>query len=125
MKKLLLVAFLLTPFANATNFEAVDQSGNVLDGALRGALNPAFSYTEYIAEYGLHFTSAAYSSNAGESQKAIQTVTELLPALASTVKDLGPDEWVSASYAADTHVIVRIKPNQPDTLEVWVDGVKR
>ncbi len=125
MRKLVVLLFAVCSVAFAADFDAAEESGSVLNGALRGALNPAFSYAEYIAGYGIHFASGSLSFAEGTGEEAIGKITNLLPALASTAQGLNEGEWVSASYDADVHVLVRVKPNQPDSLEVWVDGVRR
>jgi hypothetical protein len=59
----------------------------------------------------------------------IESISSVLQGLAGTIQGLDEGDWVSigASIFSGPHidVVVRMKPGQPDSLEVFVNGQKR
>lgn len=133
MKKLLLVA-LLSSYAFAADIAQITETGKPLSGAIE-ELSSDFSSAfagGYIPGYGLSFvgTFAPYNMlSESETAPLIEATQGVLAGLAPTVKGLNPGEWVSitatVAQSPATYITIRVKPDQPDSLEVWVDGVKR
>lgn len=131
MRKLLLVAALGLGTTQAANIMEVAQSAQPLHGALEQVADLRGSFmAAYVPEYGLTFTGnfTPYSIEPVDPSEVIEAAQGIVAGLAPTVTGLEASDWVSVSatvvQGAPVFVTIRIKPNQPESLEVWVDGVK-
>ena len=125
---------LVFPLARAADPGVVLQSSEPLIGALESLPETrAYLLASHLPGYGLQINgvySSGFSPFEPETQEQIiSSVTDILNGLSSTVRGLDEGDWVSVavdlSTRPTTRVVVRLKPGQPDTLEVWLDGVKR
>jgi hypothetical protein len=129
--RILLAIFLLlavTRLTLAQDTQAILESSKALEGALRSSLEGLEMYTSYIPGYGLHISMRSYSQN--ELPVNAQQIASLLAAMPETVSGLTENDWLSVylepdRYVGDGYILVRTKPNQPETLEVFLNGVKQ
>lgn len=132
MLKFLLV-FTLFGSASAANPELVIESGNLLFNLIRRELptDVVEIYPNYVPEYGLQINGSIFLRQKTPVQLAIlaSSISLILRTSSTIVEGLGEDDWVSLStlvFSTDIiYLSVRVKPNQPDSLEIWVDGVKQ
>lgn len=131
MKKLLLTAVLCLGAGQAQSPAVAVDSAAPLLGALESITEHDGSFaTNYIPGYGLVIVGylSPYSSTTSTEATA-QVASGIMTGLLPTIKGIQEGEWVSVSARVTTdesrYVTIRAKPNQPESLEVWVDGVKQ
>jgi hypothetical protein len=130
MKKVY-VCFLIVSLSLAFAFdlEAIEDSEGTLGGALEGAFSALGVSTVFLPDYGINY-SINDMRQEGTPQESATQIADLLKALSSTVSGLDEGNWISVTYNyfdfdVSYSLVVRMKPNQPETLEVFVDGVKQ
>lgn len=133
MKKLLALVFLLSPLTFAASPRQIVESARPLIaavGALPGIQNVS-SFSAYLPGYGLQINGWAAVPELGDSyEEALMSLQDILVGLSQSVQGLNEDDWVSVALdiigtLEPREVLVRIKPGQPETLEIWIDGVKQ
>ena len=80
----------------------------------------------YIPDYGLQVL-VTFVRPFDEIDPEILKVLlkSLLESAASSIEGLGQDDWVSIALNAQPpaeYFVVRLRPNNPESLEVWVNG---
>lgn len=128
MKNLVACLFLVCSFAFAADPNAVIESALPLEGALEAGAMAVVS--QYLPEYGLQVNTFTLDDGS-DAELSRQTVIDLVNGLASTIRGLDSGDWVSVGLTRSnfmderTLLLVRVKPGQPETLEVWVNGEKQ
>ncbi len=85
----------------------------------------------HLPGYGAHISGSFLpeegSGTGADVERLASTIAGVVDDRALAVKGLDAGDWVSVSaevYTAPfTYVVVRVKPDRPATLEVWIDGV--
>lgn len=130
MKHLLtLLLFFIIGTAAAFDYAAVQGSKGALTGSIDGTLDDrAVRTAHYLPGYGLHI-GARHGTEDYTSEQAEAKLVEVLTSLAPTVRGLAAGDYISISYQgrsgflADEYVlVVRMKADDPESLEVWLDG---
>ena len=128
MKKLLVVFALFASLACAQS--VVRESAEPLEGAL-STMDGAIYLRAYLPGYGLQLSGRQSSFG---NLPTVSEVTDFLAtqttALAPTIRGLAEGEWVSVTLALSTEdargrvqeITVRVKHDDPTTLEIWIDG---
>lgn len=87
----------------------------------------ATEVSHYIPGYGLHL---AFERVFGipKLDDATKQLSAALLDKGDTIEGLAKDEWISIFYRVDGDIniydlVIRMKQGQPDTLEVWVNGL--
>ena len=118
----------LYTFSLAADPNAAVESALPLEGAIEAGALAVVS--QYIPEYGLQVNAFTYEGEAEDELKR-ETLISLVTGLASTIKGLDPNDWVSVGLTRNsftdkrTLLLVRVKPSQPESLEVFVNGEKQ
>ena len=121
-----LAILLFWTFAFAADPQLVLESARPLSGALSSQTSGLIS--QYIPGYGLQINTHPYSST---EEEFLGTAIDILNGLASTVEGLDEGDWVSVGatisgrVGGQTLLVIRIKPGQPETLEVWLNGERQ
>lgn len=128
MKRLVfvLIAF-CSVRAFAFDLRAIEESRTTLVAALNGVVEDGTGAAQYIPNYGLHIAIREFLEPSPKKD-VLTLLPNLVAALADTIKGLNQGDWVSVAYKNDEpkyEVLVRVKPRQPDTLEVWIDGKRQ
>lgn len=122
------VCILFQPVFGA-NPGQIENYDNDLVQAVESIIDSGFltnNLTHYIPGYGLHVI-LSKASGSPKLNDIIEPISAALLQQSDTIKGLPEGEWVSVFYSADGFrnydLLVRVKRGQPDTLEVWVDGL--
>ncbi len=80
----------------------------------------------YLPDYGLQVL-VTYVSPFDEIDSEVLKglLKQLLSAAALSIEGLNRGDWVSVALNAQppaSYFVVRLRPDEPDSLEVWVDG---
>jgi hypothetical protein len=131
MKRLIATALLLfAPFAVAADPEAIINSAQPLVGALESlpGMDSVIVVANYLPGYGLQLSSTGHQSEVTGVLDIAWSIRDILEGLAGTVQGLEPGDWVSAGLTYDpvvpVNIVVRVKPDQPQTSEIWMEGNK-
>jgi hypothetical protein len=131
MKKVVLFALLSSTVIAASPSVPIDSAQPLL-GALESISEFQGDFTSnYIPGYGVQLMGnfSSYSYEAEDITPGVEAVTNIVSGLAGTIQGLEEGDWVSVSarfvQSPASYVTIRVKPDQPESLEVWVDGVKR
>ena len=130
MKWIIVIAVALMSMGSAADLAEIENSRGALVGALNGTLNDPIGVVQHVPGYGLHI-GARSTFNQTDPQEVTEKISQLLVTLSSTVEGLDEDDWVSVYYRGDIdfqtnyELLIRVKPGQNDTLEIWLDGVKQ
>lgn len=129
MKRVLVcIVFAIISVAAAAEPNAVIESALPLEGAVQAGAMSVVS--QYLPGYGLQ-VNAFTLEGATEDELNRETLVGLVTGLAATIRGLSPDDWVSVGFTRSnflderTLLLVRVKQNRPETLEVWVNGKKQ
>jgi hypothetical protein len=127
MRRLLVVIVTaLASTALAADVKLLQSSQGVLVGAVNGALDDPLGTTQHIPGYGFNMAGRPMFGDKFTADKAVEGLVTVLTALGGTLQGLDPGDWISVGFKTDDYpVLVRMKPGDPKTLEVFVDGVKR
>lgn len=127
-------AMLLMSCSFAADWAKAESSSAALSGAVTGLMGGEFNVrqiTTYLPGYGLQLS--FYSSlDMPVVEEALTTIPSLVVALAGTVQGLDSGDYVSLTASGrpgwtgtDYSLLVRMIPGQPETLTVWLDGVRQ
>lgn len=125
MKVFIVCLLFLSSLAWCQDPTLVKESSKGLSGALAEVLNSRNTSATYIPQYGLHITLKCFG--VGDAITRATTISELLTEMSVTLTGLIDSDWVSVHvYPSDLSeefdLLVRMRYNRPDTLEVWVNG---
>lgn len=128
--KILLVcaALVLGTVGFSAEPKTVIESASPLEGAVQAGAVSVVS--QYLPGYGLQVNAYALEGSV-EDELNRETLVSLVTGLATTIRGLDQGDWVSVGLTRSTFLdertllLVRVKPDQPETLEVWVNGEKR
>jgi hypothetical protein len=133
--KIFVLLLVLLGFAQAANPETVVNSAQPLLGALESLPDVSSSFAaNYVPGYGFQANGLvsipSLSAEPIDPQAVIGPASNILSGLASSIEGLEAGDWVSISFSYsgfpdDTYGTVRIKPGQPESLEVWLDGQRQ
>lgn len=125
----LLVAVAIS-LAAAADLDAIEQSVRPLRGAVEGIGSGASSML-HLPGYGVHISTSSYASADDiDRDELIEQLTAVVVSLGGMVEGLDEGDVVSVSYYAfgvmtpSNMIVVRMRPGEPDTLEVFVDSVR-
>jgi hypothetical protein len=130
MKTVAVTLSLLMSVALAADPEVIINSAEPMIGALEGLpdMDSVIVVPNYLPGYGLQLSSAGYQSEVTGSLDMAFAIRDILEGLSGTVQGLDPSDWVSAGLSYDPvvpiNILVRLKPGQPDTTEIWIQGEK-
>lgn len=122
------VVLVIISLATAAEPNAVIESALPLEGAIQAGAMSVVS--QYLPDYGLQ-VNAFTLEGATEDEFNRETLVSLVVGLAATIRGLDSDDWVSVGFTRSdfldnrTLLLVRVKQNQPETLEVWVNGERQ
>jgi len=133
MKRLAMLgaALVLSAFALAADWRAIEQSQTLLTGSLDGFLGTRHSteiHAQHLPGYGLHI-SVVVPSNTPEPNETVTAFSRAMAALSGLIDGLDDGDWVSISYVGFFRYTddyynfhMRMKPGDPSTYEVWQDS---
>ena len=118
----------------STNPSQVTNSDDSLVQAIKtimkgGFLTEPIGLSHYVPGYGLNIA-LEQLIGVPKLNDTVERISTTLLEANSTVEGLSEEEWISVFFRGDGtdnryDLIIRMKPNQPDTLEIWVDGLPR
>jgi hypothetical protein len=109
---------------HAADLPTIQESSKALVGAVSGVLDETRVTSQHLPGYGLHIAVKDDLSTLEQAKVQEQLKTVVL-SLASLVRGLDVGDWVSVGFSTEKYsLLVRVKPNQNATLEIWLDGKK-
>ena len=128
MKKVLVLAVLFA-FAPSVSFSASAlETFKALIGAINASTQLRFAAPYYLPDSGVVIVGGGYKSFKDESAPDIAQIKGLSAALATSVRGLDPNVWISfvVRYSADdVDLVLREKYadfGKADKWEMWVNG---
>lgn len=134
MRKFVLLLALFG-FAQAADPKTVIDSSMPMIGALEALPSLQASFRpNYVPGYGLqangYIGNITLITDPIPIEDVVEPISSIVSGLSGSLQGLEESDWVSVSFELsnvpeNAYVTVRIKPGQPETLEVWVDGAKQ
>lgn len=124
MKKLMVLVLSVAGFAFAADIPTVIETAR----PLVGAVDAPMAY--YLPGFGVSITKSELERDF-DVEAAVAELTQIVSSLAPLVQGLEPGDYVDVTLMAfgsgfeTVYLSVRVKPDQTDSLEVWVNGEKR
>ena len=132
MKRALIsLLFVATSVAHAYDFALVDRTRTAIVGAIEESLTGAEAVAQFIPGYGVHVSvsEANLMPYPADPEEVSEVILRLLPRMSDTINGLDEGSFISVGYTFRRgevrELIARVRVGQPDTLEVWVDGVSQ
>jgi hypothetical protein len=109
---------------HAADLPAIQESAKALVGAVSGVLDETRVTSQHLPGYGLHIAVKDDLSTLEQAKVQEQLKTVVL-SLSGLIRGLDAGDWVSVGFSTEKYsLLVRVKPNQNATLEIWLDGKK-
>ena len=131
MIKVIIGCLYLLGVAFAVNPSVVTKSARPLLDALESQGEEyiiPYANAAYIPDYGLQVLVTYVRPFDEIDLETLQRILEqLLSGAASNIEGLNKGDWVSIALNAQppaSYLVVRLRPDTPSSLEVWVDGQK-
>lgn len=121
---LTLTTVLTLGFAGAADPNTVIKSAAPFGGAIEGI--SWVTTTACLPTYGLN-VNASFLGDI-DLEEVVTQLRGIVTGLAGLVQGLGSGEWVSVSWMGEAfmgdpvHLVVRMRPGDPLSLETWVNG---
>jgi hypothetical protein len=127
--KLLFATFLILTISPiyAASPQIVESSSDNLLEEIRRDIDAGFLTNDdlghYIPGYGLELV-LEKSNSVPDLDDAVRRISDTMLDYNDTISGLAEDDWVSIYFSAfdDYNLLIRMKQNKPETLEVWTNG---
>ena len=121
-----MIIFGVGSVVNASDPVRIENSTNELVDDVRDALDAGFltgDYSQYIPGYGFQLF-VEKTRSLPQLDKAIADISSSLLGDSNDVVGLPGSEWLSVFFRAGTEydLLIRMKQEDPQSLEVWVNG---
>jgi hypothetical protein len=125
IKRGLLCVLVMLSTALAFDLQQINRSRSALVGAINGVLEGSEGTWQYVPGVGL-VIALRNLNDARKADALLPILRQVLVSLGTTVQGLDPEDWILLAYRNDQlELVMRLKPARPDSLEVFVNGVKQ
>ena len=125
MKRLVMLAVLIAPFAFSADPFVVVESSAPFEGAIEGISD--FVEIAHLPGYGLNVNARLYSEF--DEETVVEQLENVVLGLSALVRGLDDGDFVSVAWSGEyfnqspVMVVVRMVPGDPSSLETYVNGV--
>jgi hypothetical protein len=114
-------------FAQSPDVNLMKESSGILEGALDAVTGTSINTTLYVPGYGL-IISFDQLGAPDDIEGSMSQFGNLFGTLYNTVQGVPEDEWLtihwSFGFSEKTMILSRLKPDNTEEFEVWVNGEK-